>query len=45
MLGLENYECKRFSEKKLLQDRADIAYRPQHLIRLGTWRRAFLIAM
>jgi hypothetical protein len=45
MLGLENYESKRYSEKKPLQDLTDIAYRFQHLIRLGTWRCAFLIAM
>jgi hypothetical protein len=45
MLGLENYESKRFSEKKPLQDLTDIAYRLQHHIRLGIWRCAFLIAM
>jgi hypothetical protein len=45
MLGHANYESKRFSEKKPLQDLTDIAYRLQHLIRLGSWRCAFLIAM
>jgi hypothetical protein len=44
-LGLENHEITRFSEKKPLQDLTDIAYRRQHLIRLGTWRCAFLVAM
>ena len=45
LLGLENHESKRFSKKKPLQDLTDIAYRRQHLIRLGTWRCAFLVAM
>jgi hypothetical protein len=45
LLGLENHGSKRFSEKKPLQDLTDIAYRLQHLIRLGTWRCAFLVAM
>jgi hypothetical protein len=44
-LGLENHETKRFSEKKPLQDLTDIAYRLQHLMRLGTWRCAFIVAM
>jgi hypothetical protein len=45
MLGHANYESKRFSEKKPLQDLTDIAYRLQHLMRLGTWRCAFIVAM
>jgi hypothetical protein len=45
LLGLENHESKRFSEKKPLQDLTDIAYRLQHLKRLGTQRRAFLVTV
>src|SRR5215218_9968853 len=45
LLGLENHESKRFSEKKPLQDLTDIAYRLQHLKRLGTWRCVFLVTM
>ncbi len=35
MLGLENHESKRFSEKKPLQNLTDMAYRLQHLKRKG----------